>query len=123
MPQLPTFYSEVINHPNTTDDQRRETERKLLRYKQQYLHSVPNTKDHVDLKSRLREEVNELINGIVILKIPDEDAWMAYLNGIDHQTLSWPFFSLVVFLSDFSQQNRMTVVFWEPSQHCFQRLP
>ncbi|TFK75308.1 TPR-like protein [Pluteus cervinus] len=85
--KLPTFYGEAINHPDTTDDQRRETEGKLLRYKQQYLYSVPNAKEHIDLKTRLREEVNELINGIVILEIPDEEAWMTYLNGIDHQTL------------------------------------
>lgn len=77
------MYNEVLNHPNTSDELRRITDAKLLRHKQQYLHSLPTTGDFLPLKKQLAAEVDELIRGVVILEIPDELAWMIFLEGKD----------------------------------------
>ncbi len=73
----------MLNHPNTSDELRRETESKLLRMKQLHLFSIPVDDQHKEEKARLAVEVEELINGIVLLKIPDEAAWMLSIESKD----------------------------------------
>ncbi|KAA1474268.1 superkiller protein 3 [Dentipellis sp. KUC8613] len=84
--RLPTFYHEILNHPNTSDDLRRLTESKLLRHKRQYLQALPTSGDN-DIKQKLMDEVQELVNGIVLLNIPDELAWVIYLDEQDAETI------------------------------------
>ncbi|KAF8891676.1 TPR-like protein [Infundibulicybe gibba] len=79
--QLPTFYNEILNHPNTSDTLRRETDAKLLRYKQCYLNSLPDSPEFAEERSKVVKEVDQLVDGIVLLKIPDEAAWMFFLEG------------------------------------------
>ncbi|KAL0571344.1 Superkiller protein 3 [Marasmius crinis-equi] len=84
--KLPALYSEVLNHPNTSDELRRKTDSKLLRYKLQHLHSFPTSASD-DSKNQVAAEVAELIKGVIILKIPDELAWTLYLDGKDAETI------------------------------------
>ncbi|KAI0743910.1 TPR-like protein [Daedaleopsis nitida] len=79
--KLPGLYNEVLNHPNTSDELRRETELKLLRMKQLHLFSVDSK--HKAEKARLAEEVEDLINGIILLKIPVEFAWSLKIESQD----------------------------------------
>ncbi|KAL1743133.1 hypothetical protein HDZ31DRAFT_83630 [Schizophyllum fasciatum] len=81
--KLPTLYNEIVNHPKTSDELRRETEAKLLSYKRQYLFALPAGKD----KDAVRAEVEEMANGAVVLKIPDETAWSVYLELKDCATV------------------------------------
>ncbi|KAG6829553.1 hypothetical protein H0H92_004222 [Tricholoma furcatifolium] len=85
---LPTLYEEILNHPSTSDDLRRSTDAKLLRYKERYLHSIPNTPDFAQEKTRLLSQVDDMVKGVVILRIPDELAWSIYLEGLDCETVA-----------------------------------
>ena len=72
-----------MNHPNTSDDLRRETEAKLLLFKQQLLYALPLTKESASKKSALREEVKELVDGMILINIPNELAWNLYIDWKD----------------------------------------
>ncbi|KAJ7502768.1 TPR-like protein [Mycena galericulata] len=78
--QLPKLYDDILNHPNTSDDLRRATDAKLLRYKQRYLAALP---PGVDAKLAVSREVDALVAGTITLGIPDELAWMLCLEGQD----------------------------------------
>lgn len=80
--QLPHLYNEVLNHPNTSDELRRETEATLLHLKQRHLFALPASGNLAD-KARLASELDELINGMVLLKIPDELAWTLLIESKD----------------------------------------
>ncbi|KAH8828520.1 superkiller protein 3 [Flagelloscypha sp. PMI_526] len=75
--QLPRFYSDVLNHASTSDELRRDIESRLLLYKQELLFALPTSSP---IKSTLAQEVEELASGIVLLKIPDEIAWLLILD-------------------------------------------
>lgn len=83
---MPSFYDEVLNHPKTSDDLRRETDSKLLRYKQRYLYALPNTGESSSTKAKVLKEVDDLASGAVILGIPDELAWMIFLEAKNLET-------------------------------------
>jgi len=85
--QLPKFYNEVMSHPSAPDQLRRDTESKLLRHKRQYLAALPTTGDQVKLKKTLAVEVQELVSGMVLLQIPDELAWLLFIDGKDCETI------------------------------------
>ncbi|PIL34098.1 hypothetical protein GSI_03809 [Ganoderma sinense ZZ0214-1] len=80
--QLPRLYNEVLNHPNTSDELRRETEAKLLHLKQQHLFALPPSGKTTE-KVRLASELDELISGMVLLKIPNELAWTLLIESKD----------------------------------------
>ncbi|KAK7056865.1 Superkiller protein 3 [Paramarasmius palmivorus] len=84
--RLPALYEEILNHPKTSDTLRRETESKLLRYKLKYLYALDNNSPNSP-KTKIAKEVAELLQGVVILKIPDELAWTLVLDGKDVETL------------------------------------
>lgn len=81
--QLPRLYNEVINHPNTSDEQRRETESKLLDHRQRYLSALPEG----DEKTKVAADVEEQINGMVLLKIPNELAWTLFIEAKDAESI------------------------------------
>ena len=81
--QLPALYNEIINHPKTSDELRRETESKVLLYKRQYLFALPAGKE----KDEIRGQVEEMANGAVVLQVPDELAWITYLELKDCATV------------------------------------
>lgn len=81
--QLPELYNEIINHPNTSDDLRRSTESKLLQQKLQLLEALPVVGDKSSLKKELLSEVQDLCNGMVLLGIPNELAWIFYIESMD----------------------------------------
>ncbi|KAI0051258.1 TPR-like protein [Auriscalpium vulgare] len=83
--KLPAMYGEIMNHPNTSDDLRRLVESKLLRHKRAYLQALPTSRS--DLKQRLAAEVQDLVNGMVLLQIPDELAWTIFIDSQDAETV------------------------------------
>ncbi|KAF8504124.1 TPR-like protein [Gautieria morchelliformis] len=80
---LPSLYNELLNHPNTSDDLRRSTESKLLRRKYQHLQSVPAVGANSSSKQKLLSEVDDLSKGAVLLNLPDELAWMFFIESRD----------------------------------------
>jgi superkiller protein 3 len=85
--QLPCLYNQILNHPSSTDELRRTTESKLLRHKVNYLHTLPPTEECQIRKCELGREIDELIRGVVLLKIPDELAWTLYVEEQDCETM------------------------------------
>ncbi len=56
---------------------------------------MPNNADWVTQKTQLGKEIDDLIDGIVLLNIPNEQAWMTFIEGNDCETLGdWPYDSL-----------------------------
>jgi superkiller protein 3 len=76
--KLPYLYDEILNHPNTPDELRRQTESNQLRRKRDHLFSLPLDDP---MKRQLAIEVEKLISGVVLLRIPDELAWSAFIDG------------------------------------------
>ncbi|KAI0063698.1 superkiller protein 3 SKI3 [Artomyces pyxidatus] len=85
--KLPPLYNEILNHPNTSDELRRLTESKLLRHKRAYLSALPTVGEKAEFKKKLAAEVQELVNGIVLLQIPDELAWTLFIDGKNSETI------------------------------------
>ncbi|KAK2467787.1 hypothetical protein APHAL10511_000082 [Amanita phalloides] len=83
--RLPEIYTEILNHPDAADDQRREAESKLLRYKYRYLCSLPNDDTSIEMKKRILCDVDELIRSAVVLQIPDEFIWNLSLEHQDSE--------------------------------------
>lgn len=82
--KLPLLYQEVLNHPNTSDELRRSTEANIIHYKQQFFYALPLSDPQ---KAMLNSELDELVNGIVAIGIPDELAWSIFLEGMDTDTI------------------------------------
>ena len=82
--QLPSLYREVLNHLSTSDELRRSTEAKLIVYKQKYFYALPTTSSE---KVSLGKELDELVDGVVIIGVPDELSWSIFLEGKDTDTI------------------------------------
>ncbi|EIW82901.1 TPR-like protein, partial [Coniophora puteana RWD-64-598 SS2] len=78
---LPSLYNEVLNHPQTSDGHRRETESKLIRFLERLVIALPSSTEE---KARLRSELDGLVQGVVSIGIPDEYAWELYMEGNDY---------------------------------------
>ena len=118
-PQLPSLYNEILNHPNTSDDVRRATESKLLRHKQSYLCALPISSE----KTKVASELEDLVNGVVLLGIPDELAWTIFIEGKDCDTIGRLLVCCVVILfTDWilkrSTTYRYCVDLWHFSLRC-----
>lgn len=85
--QLPEFYTEILNHPNASDELRRETESKLFSHKQRLMSAIPSSGQG---RAQVSEELEEMVNGIVLLGIQNEDVWRYYLEGQDVYSLGEP---------------------------------
>ncbi|KDQ57736.1 hypothetical protein JAAARDRAFT_35420 [Jaapia argillacea MUCL 33604] len=85
--RLPHLYNEVLNHPDTSDSLRRETESKLLRHKQRYLHALPASQEFAVQKAKIASEIDELVDGAVLLGLPDELAWSIFIEGKDTDSI------------------------------------
>lgn len=85
--QLPEFYNEVLNHPSTSDELRRETESKLFSHKQRLMSVIPSSGDPSQRKGQVSEELEEMVDGIVLLGIPNEPVWKYYIEGQDVYSL------------------------------------
>ncbi|THH28528.1 hypothetical protein EUX98_g5655 [Antrodiella citrinella] len=85
--ELPGFYNEIMNHPYASDDLRRTTESKLLRHKQRLLHALPANGDSAVKKAEISSELHDLVNGMVFLEIPDELAWLIFMENKDAPTI------------------------------------
>ncbi|KAJ3553260.1 hypothetical protein NM688_g3709 [Phlebia brevispora] len=104
--KLPLLYQEVINHPNTSDELRRETESKLLLHKQRLLYALPSTKEYADQKKALAEEVQEMINGMVLIGVQNELAWRLFIDGRDAETIAdYDYKILAQFIRLFPESN------------------
>lgn len=81
------LYDEIINHPNTSDELRRETEAKVLRYKHNYRCALSASGDDGKIKLKLGEEIVSIIDGVVLLGIADELAWTMKIESEDKESL------------------------------------
>jgi len=86
--KLPLLYDEILNHPNTPDELRRRTESKQLRHKRDLLFALPLDDPK---KRQLATEVEKLISGAVFLRVEDELAWSAFIDGRDCETIGAAF--------------------------------
>ena len=86
--QLPSLYESILNHPSTSDEVRRAIESKQLRNKHKYLHSIPPTKEHLPLKRRISSELDDLVDGIILLHKEDELAWSIFFESRDCEDMS-----------------------------------
>lgn len=68
----------MISHPYTSDELRRATEAKLLQFLHRYQCALPPTSAK---KLEIGKEVQDLIDGVILLKIPNELAWSLYIEG------------------------------------------
>lgn len=82
--QLPALYNDILNHPSTSDELRRATESKLIRYKQQLFLALPSTDPD---KRQVGMELDEMVHGIVTIGIQDEFAWCMWFEGRDSDTV------------------------------------
>ncbi|KAH9485295.1 Superkiller protein 3 [Psilocybe cubensis] len=80
-PSIPCLYESILNHPNTSDEVRGEVEAKQLRYKQRQLFSIPPSNQ--TLKCKVYTELKEIVEGIVLLKKPDDLGWKLYFEEQD----------------------------------------
>lgn len=85
--KLPELYQEVMSHPHAADELRREAESKLLKHKQQLLFALPLTDKFAAQKAKLASEVQDLVSGMVLLKIPNELAWTLFIESKDAKTI------------------------------------
>ncbi len=51
------------------------------------MHALPSTGATAALKMEVAREIESLIDGAVLLHIPDELAWMLFLEGKDVETI------------------------------------
>ena len=101
---LPPLYRAILDDPDAGSDEelRRATEKKLLVHLGTLLKSLPSSFDartSVDLKAvekrkdvkdreeidkaRVRDEVEELARGMVVVGVAEEDAWRAVMDWRD----------------------------------------
>lgn len=73
-----------MSHPSASDELRRSTESKLLRHRLEHLRAAPPGSA---LKASLTAEVDQMVDGIVLLGIPDELAWTIELEGQDTDSI------------------------------------
>jgi superkiller protein 3 len=91
--QLPELYDEILSHPKATDELRLSTESKLLRYKQKHLYSIPASDEKT--KGKLLKELEELVQGAILLKRRDERTWCLFLDWQDYEDVGMTNFLLV----------------------------
>jgi len=81
---LLSLYAEIVNHPKTSDELRRSTESKILRYKLQLLDALlPDD----SAKTQLRQEVDIIVQGTIAIEIPDELAWSIAIESKNARTV------------------------------------
>jgi superkiller protein 3 len=74
----------VLSHARTSDDLRRSTEASLLQRRYERLLALTANDP---AKESLRLEVMDMVNGLILLKIPNELAWNIYFETLDLRTL------------------------------------
>ncbi|KAG1771164.1 superkiller protein 3 [Suillus placidus] len=82
--KLPVLYNDILNHPSTSDELRRATESKLIRYKHQLFLALPSTDPE---KRQVGMQLDEMVHGIVTIGIPDEFAWCMWFERRDSDTV------------------------------------
>lgn len=119
--QLSSLYESILNHPNTSDEVRVEVEAKQLRYKQQYLQSLPSSKESAALKEKAARELEDIIEGIVLLQKPDELGWRIFLETRDYEhlcTCNRIASSLVIDIDTTSLQRTTSWIIFEGTFDC-----
>lgn len=93
--QVPELYREIINHPDTPDDLRRSMESRLLYFYYNYLVATPGVNSSSELKQSLRKQVDELVQGMVLIEVPEILAWTLFIDGFDCENLGKQYVSIL----------------------------
>lgn len=93
--------------------------------KQRHLFSLPVNGKSKDEKVRLAGEVDELIKGIVLLKIPDELAWTLFIESKDAAQIGTSCIHIDISMSptDLGGQRIMTSMSYDNSYGYFRIRP
>ena len=83
---LVEIYNEIINHPFTSDDLRRDIESQLLKFKYDHLLSV--SANEQPLKSDLLNQVMTMASGIVNINIKNDLAWCLIIEWFNVEYLN-----------------------------------
>lgn len=83
---LVEIYNEIINHPLTSDDLRRDIESQLLKFKYDHLLSV--SANEQPLKSDLLSQVMTMASGIVNINIKNDLAWCLIIEWFNVEYLN-----------------------------------
>ncbi|KAF6760007.1 superkiller protein 3 SKI3 [Ephemerocybe angulata] len=81
--KLPSLYNEVLNHPKTSEELRVSTEAKLIEQKQRHLFSVSSA--DADVKKGLQDELVALVDGVVLIRRPNQDVWNLCIEWQDYE--------------------------------------
>lgn len=105
---LADLYDFVLQHPYASDELRRATEAKQLRFYHRITLAIPAYGPHADeiLQGQLRNKTQELAKGMVVLHIPDELAWRVFLEGTNANLFHMPFDALVDYVQLFPNTGR-----------------
>ena len=105
---LADLYEFVLQHPYASDELRRETEAKQLRFYHRITLAMPAQGPHADeiLQGQLRSKTLELAKGMVVLGIQDELAWRIFLESTDARLDSLPFDTLCRYVQLFPHTGR-----------------
>lgn len=105
---LADLYDFVLQHPYASDEVRRETEAKQLRFYHRITLSMPAHGPHADeiLQGQLRSKTLDLAKGMVVLGIQDELAWRIFLEGTDARLDTLPFDTLCRYVQLFPRTGR-----------------
>lgn len=101
--KLPELWRSVLDHPQTTDAQRRAAESKLLWHQWTLLISLSTNST---LKNEVKERVQELAQGMVLIRLPDPKAWEIVLDWADVDCVeAYDEFMLKQLLNVFGQES------------------
>lgn len=82
--KLEPLYLEILNHPSTSDDLRREIEAALFKFK--YDHLLATSLKEAELKQRLIQQVMSMATGMVTINVPNLLAWTLMIEwcNVEH---------------------------------------
>ncbi|KAH8928325.1 hypothetical protein BT69DRAFT_1329743 [Atractiella rhizophila] len=79
------LYRELLDHPLASDEERKEVEAKLLKWKMEMLDATPEKEERE--RENLREEISKMAREMVLLKREEQSAWKVVFDWEDWETI------------------------------------
>lgn len=70
-------------------------ESRLLYFYYNYLVATPGVNSSSELKQSLRKQVDELVQGMVLIEVPEILAWTLFIDGFDCENLGKQYVSIL----------------------------